>query len=243
MLCSNAWIGEDVNLQQTFGMTETGSMAMALLCEDARAQDRVERCPVHATQRHRQDPRAGPHHHRSRTMTDQPRAEAHDPTSAAHLRAVLGKVPTSVAVIASTDADGPVGVSVGSFTSVSLDPPLVGFFIARSSTTWPRIAASGRFCASVLGQHQEPVSRLFATRGADKFGGCEWAPTTAGLPLIAGSAAWFDCEIESTTDAGDHLLVLGRVHAMGAGDDEALVFLGGRYGSVQLTESTSTSWD
>ena len=104
---------------------------------------------------------------------------ANDLSSPERFRAVLGRVPTSVAVIASSDSDGPVGVSVGSCTSVSLDPPLVGFTIVHSSTTRPRISMAGRFCASVLRRHQEPVSGLFATSGADMFGGCEWAPTAA----------------------------------------------------------------
>lgn len=128
------------------------------------------------------------------------------------------------------DGSVPVGVVVGSFTSVSLDPPLVGFFIADTSTTWPVIAPSGGFCGSILGADQEGVSRLFAARGADKFGGCRWRPSPNGRPIIDGAVAWMDCSIEQTLPAGDHRLVLGRIEAMATSDgDEPLVFLGGRY--------------
>jgi flavin reductase (DIM6/NTAB) family NADH-FMN oxidoreductase RutF len=170
-------------------------------------------------------------------MTPHPSPSTFDPTSSADYRALLGRVPTSVVVIASMDEEGPVGLSVGSFTSVSIEPPLVGFFIARSSTTWPRIAATGRFCASVLSRSQDEVSRLFATRGADKFGGCRWEQNAAGLPLITSCTAWFDCAIDTIVDSGDHVLVLGRIGAMGSGVGGPLVFLGGRYGGVELDES------
>lgn len=142
----------------------------------------------------------------------------------------MGRLPTGVVIVAGMAGGEPVGVAVGSFTSVSLDPPLVGFFIADTSSTWPVIAPSGGFCASVLGADQEAVSRLFATRGADKFAGCGWRPSPSGRPIIDGAVAWVDCSIEQTLPAGDHRLVLGRIQAMAASDgDEPLVFLGGRY--------------
>src|SRR4051794_7764276 len=112
-------------------------------------------------------------------------ATSFEPDLPAHYRQVLGRVPTSVAIIASTNGGGPVGVAVGSFTSVSLDPPLVGFLIATTSTTWPAIEATGGFCASVLHADHEQICRLFATRGADKFAACEWTSAPSGRPIIA----------------------------------------------------------
>lgn len=166
-----------------------------------------------------------------------------DPTSADDYRAVLGRVPTSVAIITALDDEEPVGVAVGSFTSVSLDPALVGFFIARTSTTWPRISPTGGFCANVLSATQEPVCRLFATRGADKFAEQGWHPSTGGRPILEGVTAWLDCEIESETPAGDHDLVLGRITSMGVeGERDPLVFLGGRYGQVVSAGDDGRGW-
>ncbi|WP_230396689.1 flavin reductase family protein [Streptomyces blattellae] len=169
-----------------------------------------------------------------------------DPHSHDAYRHVLGRVPTSVAIVTSMHADEPVGVSVGSFSSVSMDPPLVGFFIAKSSTTWPFIEPTGGFCVSVLSSAQQGLSRLFATRGADKFAGCTWRASEAGRPIIDGSVAWMECAIESISPAGDHQLVLGRVESMGAVDDaDPLTFLGGRYGRIGALadHSPSESWD
>lgn len=167
-----------------------------------------------------------------------------DPTDPAHFRTALGAVPTSVAIIASWTEDGPVGVAVGSFASVSLSPPLVGFFIAHSSSTWPNIRPTGGFIASVLSVAQEATCRLFATRGADKFAQCAWSTGPSGRPVIDGSAAWFDCTIESVTAAGDHDLVLGRIRAMHVNThSEPLVFIGGSYGRVVPFPPQSNEWE
>jgi 3-hydroxy-9,10-secoandrosta-1,3,5(10)-triene-9,17-dione monooxygenase reductase component len=164
--------------------------------------------------------------------------EPFDPTTAAHYRTVLGCVPTSVAVIAAMTDEVPIGVAVGSFTSVSLDPPLVGFFIAHTSSSWPRIAPTGGFTVSVLGVEQEDVCRAFAVSGADKFAACTWTLSPGRRPIIDGAVAWMDCTIASTQPAGDHLLVLGHVDAMGsATKTDPLVFLGGRYGRVAALDS------
>lgn len=174
-----------------------------------------------------------------------------DPRSPAAYRHVLGHMPTGVAIVASISADRPIGVSVGSFSSVSLDPPLVGFFITEASTTWPLIEPTGGFCVSILSSNQEALCRLFATRGADKFSGCAWQPSPSGRPIIDGSVAWIDCAIESMMRAGDHKLVLGRVASMGALEAaDPLVFLGGRYGRIgsladegqTLTGTRATGW-
>lgn len=166
-------------------------------------------------------------------MAEQPdpnELPAFDPRSASHYRSVFGAVPTSVAIIAALHGGGPVGMSVGSFVSVSLDPPIVGFFIAQSSTTWPRIREVGRFTASVLASSQAETSNLFAARDRDRFSGCSWSDNRASGPVIDGSVAWFDCAIHSTTAAGDHDLVLGHVDAMWAtAVPDPLVFHSGTY--------------
>lgn len=153
-----------------------------------------------------------------------------DPTTPADYRVLLGRVPTSVAVVAAVVGRRPAGLVVGSFTSVSLTPPLVGFFVADGSSTWPLIEPIGRFAISVLAAAQADVSRTFAAKGSDRFGACAWHYTPGRQPAIDGAVAWLDCTTESVCAAGDHRLVIGRVEAMGHGTgDDPLVFLGGTY--------------
>ncbi|MEA5456781.1 flavin reductase [Sinomonas sp. JGH33] len=147
-------------------------------------------------------------------------------------RQVLGRYPTGVALISSAEADGtPVGMVVGTFTSVSLDPPLVAFLPARTSTTWPRIRATGRFAVNVLGAGQEDVCRAFSSKTGSKYENVPWHPSVSGTPFLERSVAWLDCTIEDVMDAGDHEIVLGRVDTMDiASPDLPLLFFQGGYG-------------
>ncbi|MFT3866500.1 MAG: flavin reductase family protein [Solirubrobacterales bacterium] len=145
-------------------------------------------------------------------------------------REVMAQVPTSVCVVAADHVEGPAGLSVGSFVSVSLDPPLVGVFVAATSTSWPRVAAARSFCISVLADDHEHVSRRFAVSGGDKFGGLEWGRSPGGAPRLPGAVAWVDCELEAEYPAGDHTFVLGRVIELGAGPEaDPLLFHRGGY--------------
>jgi len=152
----------------------------------------------------------------------------------ATFRQVLGHFPTGVTVVAGMDGEEPVGLAVGSFFSLSLDPMLVGFCPDRSSTSWARMADSGRFCVNVLGAHQEDVCRAFASSGDDKFVGIGWRPAESGSPLIDGVLAWIDCEVDEVHVGGDHHIVVGRVLSMGVGDerDGPLVFYRGGYANL-----------
>src|SRR4029077_12463364 len=132
--------------------------------------------------------------------------------SSADFRNVMAHVPTSVAVVAATTPSGPAGLTLGSFVSVSLDPPLVGFFPAHTSTSWARVAESGRFAVSVLGDHAEAICRRFAASGGDKFDGLGWQRSPLGSPVLDDAVAWFDCELEAQHEAGDHWFVLARLH-------------------------------
>ncbi|MFD9881721.1 flavin reductase family protein [Streptomyces alboflavus] len=116
----------------------------------------------------------------------------------------------------------PAGFACQSFASLSLDPPLVSFMVARTSTTWPRIARAGVFCVNVLGAGQGDLCRAFAVSGADKFAGVEYdaAPVT-GSPRLAGAPAWIDCVVHAVHTGGDHLIVVGRVEALGTGEGQA----------------------
>lgn len=149
-------------------------------------------------------------------------------------RRTLGSYPTGVVVVTAA-GDEPAGMVVGTFTSVSLDPPLVGFLPDRSSTTWPRIEAAGAFCANVLGADQLPVCKAFASRDGDRWSSCTWRPAPSGSPILDGVVSWVDCSIEDVLEAGDHWFVLGRVQEMAVEREGAdpLLFLGGTYGRFE----------
>lgn len=155
---------------------------------------------------------------------------------AAHFRTVLGHFPTGVTVITAVGPDGPVGLAVGSFTSVSLDPPLVAFCPDRRSTSWPSIRSAGVFCVNILSADQEDVCRVFASKGTDKFSGLGWTPTGSGSPRLHGVLAWIDCGVEMVHDAGDHEIVIGRVHELDVErqDEGPLVFFRGGYGRFEV---------
>jgi len=132
-------------------------------------------------------------------------------------RRVMGHFLTGVAVVSTMDDDEPVGLTVGSFFSVSLDPPLVGFCAARTSNTWPIIKRAQRFCVNVLAADQEGVSRNFASTGPNKFDGLDWVMSEGGSPRLDNVLAWIDCEVEVVHDAGDHEICIGRVLGLGDG--------------------------
>ena len=137
-----------------------------------------------------------------------------DPTPQ-RLREVLGTFATGVVVVTAV-SEQPLGFTCQSFVSQSLDPPLISFSAARTSTTWPQIRPVGRFCVNVLSHHQHELSELFALSGADRFAALDWTPSPLGAPILPGVAAWIDCELAAEHDAGDHTIVLGAVRALDA---------------------------
>ncbi|MER6202428.1 flavin reductase family protein [Streptomyces sp. NPDC001586] len=159
------------------------------------------------------------------------------PVSPAEFRAVLGNFASGVTVITAPpgeDEEGPAGFACQSFASLSLDPPLVTFMVARTSTTWPRIARAGVFCVNILGAEQGELCRSFAVSGADKFAGVSHSPApVTGSPQLDAVPAWIDCRIQAVHTGGDHLIVVGRVVAMGAaGEGDPLLFHKGRFGRL-----------
>ena len=145
-------------------------------------------------------------------------------------RNVLGNLPTGVVIISGVDASGdPQGITIGSFVSISLDPPLVGFFQGLNSKTWPAIAASGNFCANVMAHDQSELCWRFAKEAESRFDGVQWTPAASGAPKIAGSLAHFDFTIESSSQVGDHLFIVGRVQNLEAlaGSKSAMIFFKG----------------
>lgn len=149
-------------------------------------------------------------------------------------RSVLSRLASGVVAVAGTDPyGGPIGLTVSSFVSVSLDPPLVSFCAARSSTTWPRLRAGGRVCVTILGERQTGAAARFAARGADRFRGVAWELSPGGLPVLDGGLAWLECTIETEHRAGDHDIVVCSVDRLGeAGGDGPLVRFRGAYGRL-----------
>lgn len=152
----------------------------------------------------------------------------------ARFRQVLGHFPTGVCVVAGVHEGKAVGLAIGSFFSISLDPPLVGFCAAKTSSTWPKLHAAGKFCVNVLAADQEEVSRVFASREADKFAGLAWDHSPLGSPRLGGTLAWIDCELAEVHDAGDHDIAVAQVHDLHVADEGApLVFFRGGYANLR----------
>ena len=152
---------------------------------------------------------------------------------ATRFRQILGSFPTGVSIVATLEAGRPVGMAAGSFYSVSLDPPLVGFCVMTTSNTWPVIEHSGSFGISILADDQTDICKRLASKAPDKFDGVPWssAPVTKS-PLVDGAVAHLDCDLEQQHLAGDHWIVVGRVRALEFHRSEAdpLVFCRGGFG-------------
>lgn len=166
------------------------------------------------------------------------REDERAPVDRAEFRRVLGAFASGVTVITAPAAGpdtGPAGFACQSFTSLSLDPPLVAFMVGRASTTWPRIARAGVFCVNVLAAGQGPLCRAFAASGTDKFAGVPHTPAPhTGSPRLPSALAWIDCTIHAVHTGGDHLIVVGRVEGLGTEGPEGaegapLLFHRGRF--------------
>ena len=145
------------------------------------------------------------------------------------MREVLGHFVSGIVVVTSVDSDGPIGFTCQSFSSLSLEPPLVSLSPALTSNSWPRIRAVGRFCVNVLAADHSHHSRNFA-RGGDRFAGVSWSPAPSGSPVLKGVSAWIDCTLYDEYDGGDHSIVVGRVRALGSDADRPpLLYYRGAY--------------
>ena len=157
----------------------------------------------------------------------------------ADFRRVLGHFPTGVSVVTAVDDEGPAGMAIGSFASVSLDPPLVMFCPAKDSGSWLRMKEAGSFCVNVLGEDQAATCGVFASRAEDKFDDISWTTDATGAPVIPGSIAVMDCELHAIHDGGDHEIVVGLVKSLWTDPDlednprGPLVFFQGRLGQFQ----------
>lgn len=145
-------------------------------------------------------------------------------------RHVLGHFCSGVVIVTGTGDGEPAGLSAQSFTALSLEPPMVLFCVARTSTSWPRFRDSGRFRVHVLGKHQEELCRRFAVSGGPKFADVDWAWDDKGNPTIAGCSAYVDCRLKTVYDEGDHHIVIGHVDDAHLGNSsEPLLFYQGAF--------------
>ncbi|MFC5496267.1 flavin reductase [Caenimonas terrae] len=152
------------------------------------------------------------------------------PFDARELRQVLGSFVTGVTVITTVDAAGkPHGLTVNSFSSVSLDPPLVLWSQSLNAPSHPVFLQAERFVVNILADDQVEISNKFARGNADKFAGCATDPGLGGVPLIRGSAAWLECRRMESFRGGDHMVFLGQVERIERTGRQPLVFGGGRY--------------
>ncbi len=154
----------------------------------------------------------------------------------ARFRQVLGHFPTGVTIVTGLTSGGePSGLTIGSFASVSLDPPLVGFLPGRSSKSWPEIASTGTFCVNILGADQGELCWRFAKESTGRFDGLDWRPARSGSPILPGVIGWIECSIEQTYEMGDHWFVLGRVHDLHCEEDvsDAMIFFKGKVSAVR----------
>lgn len=154
-------------------------------------------------------------------------------------REVLRHHPTGVAAVSSLDPETgkPLGLVVGTLASLSLDPALITFSVGRSSSSWPRIARTGKFTVSLLAQGQQHVAAALSGRKEDKFAGLSWTMSALETPRIDGALGWIDCTVERELDGGDHLLIIAKVIGLEASGGEPMVFHGGRLGGFRRTDA------
>ncbi len=155
--------------------------------------------------------------------------------AARRFREVLGRFASGVTVVTAVSNGTPVGMTCQSFSSVSLDPPLVLFIPAKTSRAWPLIQRAGRFSVNFLRNDQADLSNTMASRGVDKFEGVAWRPSEAtGSPLFDDTLGYVDCSIHTVHEAGDHFVVIGRVLDLHASDAEGpLLFYQGQYRTTE----------
>lgn len=144
-------------------------------------------------------------------------------------RNALGSFTTGVTVVTATTPDGPIGMTVNSFASVSLDPPLVLWSPAKSSSRYGAFTGARHFAIHVLGADQDHLSAAF-TRGGSGFDGIEVRFNDEGVPVLPGTLARFECAEQAQHDAGDHTIIIGRVLRVAHRQGEPLCFSGGRFG-------------
>jgi flavin reductase (DIM6/NTAB) family NADH-FMN oxidoreductase RutF len=137
----------------------------------------------------------------------------------AHFRQVLSHFASGVVVVTGVADGAPAGLTCQSFTALSLQPPMVLFCPAKSSTSWPQLVTTEYLCVNVLNADQHRLSDAFARSGTDKFAGVDWLPTPKGAPALDGAAAHIEVRVAARHDGGDHYIVACAVESLSAASD------------------------
>jgi len=154
------------------------------------------------------------------------------------LRDAFGAFLTGVTIVTTTDAQNkPLGFTANSFSSVSLEPPLLSICLAKTASSYPVFSQTTHFAVNILSEEQKALSNTFARSSADRFAGVNWQCSDNGSPLLADTAAWFDCTLYQRVDAGDHLLLLGAVKAFNNSGKTGLGYARGAYFTPAQTEN------
>jgi flavin reductase (DIM6/NTAB) family NADH-FMN oxidoreductase RutF len=152
-------------------------------------------------------------------------------------RQVLGKLPTGVTAITGiNDDEEKLGLVVGTFQSLSLEPPLVMFCVDKSSSSWPKLRKLQKFTANILSDDQVSICRSLSRKSLQKFEGLPTTPGPLGTPHLDGATAYIDCVVTAEVVVGDHYMVVGAVTNMEEGSGDALLFRGGKFGQYQPIE-------
>ena len=149
------------------------------------------------------------------------------------MRAAMACFATGVTIVTTLDINGhPIGLTVNSFNSVSLEPALVLWSLARSSDSLPVFAANTVFAVNILAADQLDLCHQFASKTADRFAGVDWTPGLHGVPVLSGSVASFECTTAQRIAGGDHEIFLGHVHRVSVTDTPALFYGQGKFGQL-----------
>jgi flavin reductase (DIM6/NTAB) family NADH-FMN oxidoreductase RutF len=156
----------------------------------------------------------------------------------ATLRRAFACFPSGVTAVCGLVDGEPVGMAASSFTSVSLDPPLVLVCVANTSSTWTRLRSLDRLGVSVLSADHDLACRQLASRDAERFADLDWSATADGAIILGGASAWLECEVEQEVGAGDHKVVLLRIHTLEADPSvDPLVFHGSQFRRLHVAAS------
>lgn len=148
-------------------------------------------------------------------------------------RNIAGRFATGVTVVTTINKQGrPVGMTANSFTSLSLDPPLVLFCIGKSASLFSDFMEASAFAVNILAEEQEELSRRFAAKEIDRFAGVSYLTAKTGAPILKDVLGYFDCQVEARYEGGDHIIMIGRVVDGLERDGAPLVFYGGKYGRL-----------
>ena len=154
-----------------------------------------------------------------------------------NLRQALGSFPTGVTVVSCLDKDNnPLGFTANSFTSVSLDPQLISICIDKESFNIDTFSITEHFAVSILSESQQSISTTFATPNEERFKNIDWRSEDTGSPIISNAVAWFDCKTEQVVDAGDHLILIGKIISFDSSPKTPLMYLRGNYVNLGLEQ-------